>query len=32
LSYDSVPQKEFEETNKKAQACLKAITLAGGFK
>ena len=30
IVYDSVPEKEFEETEKKARACLKAIELAGG--
>jgi len=32
IVYDSVPQKEFEETEKKADACLEAIKLAGGLK
>jgi anthranilate synthase component 1 len=32
IVYDSIPEKEFDETEKKAAACLKAITLAGGLK
>ena len=32
IVYDSVPEKEYDETNKKAKACLKAIKLAGGLK
>jgi anthranilate synthase component 1 len=32
IVYDSVPQKEFNETNKKAQSCLRAVKLAGGLK
>jgi anthranilate synthase component 1 len=32
IVYDSIPKKEFNETNKKAQACLRAINLAGGLK
>ncbi len=32
IVYDSIPKSEFEETEKKAAACLRAITKAGGFK
>jgi len=32
IVYDSVPEREYEETEKKAQACLNAIKLAGGLK
>ena len=32
IVYDSIPKNEFEETEKKAKACLKAISLAGGLK
>ena len=32
IVYDSVPEKEYDETEKKAKACLKAIELAGGLK
>ena len=32
IVYDSIPENEFYETEKKAKACLKAIKLAGGFK
>ena len=32
IVYDSIPKNEFLETEKKAKACLKAITLAGGLK
>jgi len=32
IVYDSIPQNEFAETEKKAKACLKAIKLAGGLK
>ncbi|MBU0628342.1 MAG: anthranilate synthase component 1 [Nanoarchaeota archaeon] len=32
IVYDSIPENEFIETEKKAKACLKAITLAGGLK
>ncbi len=32
IVYDSVPEKEFEETEKKAKACLRAIELANGGK
>ncbi|MEA2037593.1 MAG: anthranilate synthase component 1 [Nanoarchaeota archaeon] len=31
IVYDSVPENEFLETEKKAKACLKAINLAGGL-
>lgn len=31
IVYDSVPEKEYDETDKKAGACLKAIQLAGGL-
>jgi len=31
IVYDSVAEKEFDETEKKARACLKAISLAGGL-
>jgi anthranilate synthase component 1 len=32
IVYDSIAEKEYEETEKKAKACLKAISLAGGLK
>ncbi len=32
IVYDSIPEQEFIETNKKAQSCLRAIKLAGGLK
>jgi len=32
IVYDSIPRNEFEETEKKAKACLKAIKQAGGLK
>ncbi len=32
IVYDSIPENEFFETEKKARACLKAIRLAGGLK
>ena len=32
IVYDSIPKNEFEETEKKAKACLSAIFLAGGLK
>ena len=32
IVYDSIPENEFSETEKKARACLKAIKLAGGLK
>lgn len=32
IVYDSIPKNEFFETEKKAMACLRAITKAGGFK
>ena len=32
IVYDSIPGKEFLETEKKAHACIKAIQLAGGLK
>ena len=32
IVFDSVPKNEFQETEKKAQACLKAVKSAGGFK
>ena len=32
IVYDSIPENEYHETEKKAQACLKAIELSGGFK
>ena len=32
IVYDSIPETEFLETEKKAKACLKAISLAGGLK
>ncbi|MBW2990061.1 anthranilate synthase component 1 [Candidatus Woesearchaeota archaeon] len=32
IVYDSIPKNEFLETEKKAEACLKAIRLAGGLK
>jgi len=32
IVYDSIPKSEFLETEKKAKACLKAISLAGGLK
>jgi len=32
IVYDSIPENEFQETEKKAKACLKAIKLAGGLK
>lgn len=31
IVYDSIPEKEYDETDKKAKACLKAISLAGGL-
>jgi anthranilate/para-aminobenzoate synthase component I len=31
IVYDSIPKKEYEETEKKAKACLTAIKLAGGL-
>jgi len=30
--YDSIPESEFQETEKKARACIKAIEMAGGLK
>ena len=32
IVYDSIAKNEFSETEKKAMACLKAISNAGGFK
>jgi len=32
IVYDSVPKNEFHETEKKAEACLRAIKLAGGVR
>ena len=32
IVYDSIPQNEFNETNKKAQSCLRAVRMAGGLK
>lgn len=32
IVYDSIPQSEYLETEKKAKACLKAIQMAGGLK
>ncbi len=32
IVHDSIPEKEFIETEKKAMSCLKAISEAGGFK
>ena len=32
IVFDSIPKNEFIETEKKAQACLKAIRAAGGLK
>ncbi|HLC65213.1 MAG TPA: anthranilate synthase component 1 [Candidatus Nanoarchaeia archaeon] len=32
IVFDSIPESEFIETEKKAQACLRAIELSGGFK
>lgn len=32
IVFDSIPESEFQETERKAQACMKAIELSGGFK
>jgi anthranilate synthase component 1 len=32
IVYDSIPETEFQESKKKAKACLKAIKSAGGIK
>ena len=31
IVYDSIPEKEFDETTKKAMACMKALKITGGF-
>ena len=31
IVYDSIPEREYIETEKKAMACIKAIKLAGGL-